>query len=111
MNVNPNLCNNELRKAGLLLIKASELGMDLDCFGEIDMNENTGNVYLWCENHQFSLYIDLGSDTIWACWTDFNNGDEVIIDATNESLYSLDDWVRENMNRTQPYDQENEVTA
>ena len=37
MNMKQNLCNNELRKAGLLLIKALELGMDLDCFGEIDM--------------------------------------------------------------------------
>ena len=96
MEIQKDLCSNELRKAGLLLTKASDLGLDLSCYGEIGVNQSNGNVYLWSENYSFSLFIDLGSDTIWACWTNFDDGDEEIIEATNESLYSLDDWVRDN---------------
>jgi hypothetical protein len=96
MKFQSDLCSNELRKVGLLLQKANDLGLDLDCYGEIGLNKSNGNVYLWSENYHFSLFIDLGSDTIWACWTNYDDGEEEIIDATNESLYTLDDWVREN---------------
>lgn len=99
MEIQKDLCSNELRKVALLITKASELGMDLSSYGELGVNQSNGNVYLWNENYNFSLFIDLGDDTIQACWTNFNNGDEEIIDATNESLYSLEDWVRNNQNK------------
>jgi hypothetical protein len=92
MQIRQNLCNNALRKAGLLIVKASELGMDLSGYGEIGENLNSGNVYLWQEDYPFCLYIGLGSDTIYALWTDNYDGDEVETDIDNMSLDDLIDW-------------------
>jgi hypothetical protein len=92
MEIKQGLCSNALRKVGLLITKASELGMDLDGFGEIAENQSNGNVYLWNDDDSFTLFIDLGSDTIWACWYNFYNGEEEIIDSTNMTLYQIEEW-------------------
>ena len=88
-----NMCSNEVRKAGLLLTKAAELGMDASGYGELGVNLNTGNVYLWLEDYAFALYIGLGSDRIIALWTSFEDDTEEeypLEDCT--SLYTLNDW-------------------
>jgi hypothetical protein len=92
MEIKSNLCSNATRKIGLLITKASELGMDLSGYGFADENTTSGNVYLWIEDYPFTLYIGLGSDTIWALWTNYNNGEEEEIEVDNVSLYQLECW-------------------
>ena len=90
---NSNMCKNEVRKAGLLLVAASELGMNVNGYGELALNYNSGNVYLWLEDYSFSLYIGLGSDRIIACWSSPEDGREEFypLEACT-SLYTLEDW-------------------
>jgi hypothetical protein len=92
---NKNLCSNELRKIALLMTKASDLGMDLSGYGFADMNQNSGNVYLWLEDYPFTLYIGLGSDNIYALWINSDNGDEIETDLDNKSLEDLEEWANE----------------
>ena len=100
------MCSNEVRKMGLLITEASRLGMDLGGYGETGVNQSNGNVYLWLEDYPFSLFIDLGSDDIQACWSDFDSGNEEFIltnkwvDMKNVTM-SLDDlykWCEDNAN-------------
>lgn len=86
--ITDNMCTNEVRKAGLLLTKAAELGMDATGYGELGVNLNTGNVYLWLEDYAFTLYIGLGSDRIHALWTSSEDGTEESI--TLEDCTQLD---------------------
>lgn len=92
MNINENLCSNELRKAALLITEASRLGMSLNSYGNIGVNQGNGNVYLWLEDYPFSLFIDLGDDTIQACWSSFESGCEEIIDVNGQTLLELETW-------------------
>jgi hypothetical protein len=96
MEINQNLCANALRKVALLITKASDIGMDLSGYGQAAENPYSGNVYLWLEDYNFTLYIDLsGDDTITALWTDLDTGDEEITDASDMSLRELEDWAEE----------------
>jgi hypothetical protein len=92
MEIKSNLCSNATRKIGLLITKASELGMDVSGYGFADENQNSGNVYIWLEDYSFTLYIGLGSDTIYALWTNPNDGEEVEIEVQGQSLSDLEDW-------------------
>lgn len=92
MEIKSNLGSNATRKIGMLITKASELGMDISGYGFADENTNSGNVYIWLEDYSFTLYIGLGSDTIYALWTNYNNGDEEIIETDGKSLADLEDW-------------------
>jgi hypothetical protein len=90
---NENMCNNEVRKAGLLLVAASELEMDVSGYGELAVNQNNGNVYLLLEDYSFSLYIDLGSDRIIACWMSSEDGREEFYPLEDcTTLHTLEDW-------------------
>jgi hypothetical protein len=92
MEIAKDLCSNELRKAAILITKASQLGMTLNSYGNIGVNQNNGNVYMWLEEYPFSLFIDLGDDTIQACWSSFESGCEEIIDVNSQTLYELEQW-------------------
>lgn len=92
MEISNKLCNNELRKAALLIAEASRLGMDVSGYGEIGVNQNSGSVYLWLEDYMFSLYIGLGNDEIMACWTNTYNGEEEITETAGLSLDLLNTW-------------------
>lgn len=97
MNINTeNMCSNEIRKIGLLITEASRLDMDLSGYGEIGINQSSGNVYLWLEDYPFSLFIGLGSDELHACWTNSENGDEEFISAKDNSLSDLYQWCEYN---------------
>lgn len=75
------MCSNEIRKAAMLLTKASELGLDLSGSGVVDVNETSGNVYLWLEDSLYSLYIGpSGDDEIWALVSCPNCGEEHEVD-------------------------------
>jgi hypothetical protein len=93
MEINQKLCNNAYRKVALLVTKASDLGMDLSCYGVADENQTSGNVYLWLEDYPFTLYIDLGSDDINACFTDVETGEEeVLFNIADKDLSYLMQW-------------------
>jgi hypothetical protein len=92
MEITSNLCSNATRKIGLLITKASELGMDLSCYGVADENTSSGNVYLWLEDYPFTLYIGLGSDSIYALWTNSNDGEEIEVEIGFMSLFDLQAW-------------------
>ena len=96
MEIKKDLCANAIRKVALLITKASELGMDISTYGEAAENQSNGNVYLWLENYPFTLYIDLGSDDVQACWTNYDNGDEEFIDVDSMTLYQLEEWCKIN---------------
>ena len=95
MEISQELCNNAYRKVALLVTKASDLGMDLSCYGVADENTSSGNVYLWLEDYPFTLYIGLGSDTIYALWTNPNDGEEIEIEVGSISLDDLTQWANE----------------
>lgn len=95
MEIKSNLCSNATRKIALLITKASDLGMDISGYGFADENQTSGNVYLWLEDYQFTLYIGLGDDTIWASWSDPMNGEEEEIEVGNKTLAQLELWVEQ----------------
>ena len=95
MEIKQNLCSNVVRKIGLLITKASDLGMDVGGYGYADENPNSGYTYLWLEDYPFTLYIDLGSDDIQALWTNSYNGEEVEIVVDDMSLDDLYQWAEE----------------
>ena len=95
MEIKSNLSSNPMRKIGLLITKASDLGMDVGGYGHADENQNSGYVYLWLEDYPFTLFIDLGSDDIQALWSNPNDGEEIEISVGNMSLYDLENWAHE----------------
>jgi len=97
MEIKKDLCANAIRKVALLITKASKLGMDISGYGEAAENQSNGNVYLWLENYPFTLFIDLGSDDVQACWTNYNEDDqEEFIDVDSMTLYQLEEWCENN---------------
>jgi hypothetical protein len=92
MEITSNLCSNATRKIGLLITKASELGMNVSGYGMADENQNSGYVYIWLEDYMFTLYIGLGSDDVYALWTDMNDGEETEIEVGSQSLADLESW-------------------
>ena len=95
MEINSNLCSNATRKIALLITKASDLGMDISGYGFADENTSSGNIYLWLENYSFTLFIGLGSDTIYALWTNFNDGEEIEVEIENMSLFDIEHWAQD----------------
>ncbi len=94
MEIKSNLCSNVVRKIALLITKASDLGMDVGGYGFADENTGSGNVYLWLEDYQFTLYIGLGSDEIYASWSDPYDGEEFETEAEGRTLYELELWAQ-----------------
>jgi hypothetical protein len=92
MEIKSNLCSNATRKIGLLITKASDLGMDISGYGVADENQSSGDVYLWLEDYMFTLYIGLGSDDVYALWSNPNDGEKEETDTDNKSLDDLESW-------------------
>ena len=92
MQINENLCNNAYRKIAKLLTKAVDLGMDLTGDGYADENQNSGHVYLFMEEYNFTLFISLGSDEIQALWYSSVDGKEIEIEVGEMSLSDLETW-------------------
>ena len=71
----------ELTKAIYLIQKAKELGMSLDGYGEIAVNQNSGYTYIWSEDYPFTLYMPIDcklcNEDVYVMYTDSYNGDEV----------------------------------
>lgn len=80
----------EIEKASYLILTAKELGMKLDCYGEVSVNPNSGYTYIWLEDYEFTLYMpincDLQREDVYVLFTDFETGEE-----TEESLAEFED--------------------
>ena len=100
MEIKSDLCSNAIRKVALLITKADDLGMRLDGYGYADENKNSGHVYLWLEDYNFTLYIDLGSDDIKALWSSPVDDREEIVSVEGMSYLDIEQW---------SYDLDNEV--
>jgi len=101
MQIDEKLCNNAYRKIALLVTKAVDLGIDLSGHGEASENSTSGCVYLWLEDHPFTLFIGLGADEIQAVWSSPIDGEETIIEVGNMSLESLESWAYKLENQAQ----------
>ena len=95
MEIKSNLRGNAMRKIGILLVYASDIGMSCECYGFADENQSSGNVYLWLEDYPFTLYIGLGEDTVYASWECSSDGHEYNIDASEMTIIDLYNWVRD----------------
>lgn len=95
MEIKTNTCANVTRKMALLILKASDLGMDISGYGFADENTNSGNVYLWLEDYPFTLYIGLGSDEVMATWSDPYDGEEEDTETEGKSLHDLETWAND----------------
>lgn len=83
------MTNWELDKANFLIQTARQLGMDLQSYGEVSVNQNSGYTYLWSEDYSFSLYMpiscDLKREDVYVLWT-AEDGEEI-----EESLFHFED--------------------
>jgi len=74
------MCAWERRKAIFLMGIAEDLGINLNSYGEVAVNNNSGYTYIWVEDYNFSLYMpidcELKKSDVIALWTNSNNGEE-----------------------------------
>ena len=96
MEIKNSLCGNSVRKIGLLITKAADLGMDVGGYGFAGENQNSGNVYIWLEDYPFCLYIALCSDDeIMVNWTNPDDGEEHDISVGTKDLSDIYEWCNE----------------
>lgn len=80
----------ERQKALFIASIAERLGMDTSGYGEMSVNPNSGNVYLWLENYPFTLAMPIHCDLkrsdidVWV-WNS-ENGDEESFTLGNMNL-------------------------
>ena len=70
------MCDWERQKAIFLMSEAEKLDIKLNnnSYGEIAVNQNSGYVYLWIEDYNFSLYMPINCELVktdisalWSC--------------------------------------------
>ncbi len=71
----------ETQKAAFLIVEAAKLGMRVDGYGEVNVNQNSGYTYLWLEDYQFTLYMEINCELerrdIYVMWSDPEDGEEI----------------------------------
>lgn len=71
----------EIEKASYLIITAKQLGMDLQSYGEVAVNQYSGYTYIWLEDYDFTLYMpincELKREDIYVLYTDSETGEEI----------------------------------
>ena len=85
--------NNETLKVCELIDKAIKFQWDHN-YSEVGVNEHNGNVYIYNEMIPYTLFIDLSND-LMACKTDYETGEEDIIEGDNMSLHDLETWANQ----------------
>jgi len=85
------------RQKGMYLIQTAEqLGMDIDGYGELGVNPNSGYTYIWLEDYNFSLYMPINCDLIrqdvYALYSSPETGIEYEIELHYASLEDLEQW-------------------
>lgn len=70
----------EIEKGAYLTLTAKSLGMDLQSYGELSVNEYSGHTYLWLEDYEFTLYMpincELKREDVYVLYTDMETGEE-----------------------------------
>lgn len=89
----------EQERAIYLIRHALRLDMDISGYGEVGVNESTGNIYIWIEDYNFSLYMgpesDLIIEDIYAVWSDPYNGMEEEMELKKTTrLIDIEEWAR-----------------
>jgi hypothetical protein len=86
----------ERQKACFLIEIAEKLGMNLDSYGEVAVNQTSGYTYLWSEDYNFSLYMpitcELIQEDVYALWTNSNDGEERETSIKDMDLKDIEDW-------------------
>jgi len=84
------MTNWELDKANFIIQQARAIGMDMNGYGEVSVNQNSGYVYLWAEDYPFTLYMpiscELNKESVFVLWTNPEDGEEI-----DESLVEFED--------------------
>jgi hypothetical protein len=98
------MCGWERQKAMFLIQIAEQLGMDIDGYGQIGVNNNSGYTYLWLEDYSFTLYMpincDLKKTDVSALWTNPEDGEEIEFDLKpNTDLDDLEKWANDLYNQ------------
>ncbi len=94
MEMSNKMSNNETRKAALLITEASRLGRDVSGYGMCDVNSSSGNVYLWLEDYQVTLFIGCcDGDDVRYNWSCGYCGAEFEFDGELPSENELEEWV------------------
>ena len=92
------MCDWERKKAIYLLgIAENHLGMDCSGYGDLAVNENSGNTYLWLEDYSFCLYLPINCDLrisdIRVCYSDTYDGEESIKDLSEfANVREIERW-------------------
>ncbi len=94
------MTNWECQKAAFLILQAAELGMQVDGYGDLNINPNSGYTYLWLDDYSFTLYMeincDLVKDDIYVLWSNPEDGEEIEERLTNfNNLKEIYEWVQE----------------
>jgi hypothetical protein len=92
MELNSKLTSNEMRKATRLMHHAMALDMDLSGYGMLDVNQTSGNVYLWVEDYNFCLYLPVVSSPVMVCYSCPQDGEETTRRAP-KSMAVLNKWL------------------
>jgi hypothetical protein len=79
-----NMSQKQLINVGRLLVKAGQLDWNIDgAMTQIGYNTIHGNTFIWCEDEQYSLFINDYDSTIKALYTCFYDGEETTRSAQN----------------------------
>ena len=95
----------EREKAVFLMdIAENRLNLDLEGYGELGLNENSGNVYLWLEDTPFTLFMPINCELklkdVWVMAINNETGEEFERDILSEyggteARETLAKWARE----------------
>ena len=87
---------NEQRKAVKLLQTAIDLGLLLDEYIEVGVNQYSGHTWLMHYDFSFVLYIPIGGDDIWVMTTDNMTGEEFEeqLDIIGYNTDKIEEWAR-----------------
>jgi hypothetical protein len=88
----------EIQKAAFLIQEAAKLGMRVDGYGEVNVNQNSGYTYLWLEDYQFTLYMEINCELerkdIYVSWYNPEDGNEIEERLTNfRDITDIYKWV------------------
>lgn len=93
------MCKWEREKAIYLMGVAEDLGLDTSGYGELAVNQNLGNTYLWLEDSPVTLYLPITceltkSDVQCSVYCP-ECGQDVDIDLGENSLKDLEEWAND----------------
>lgn len=93
----------EIEKGSYLILTAKELGMNLNSYGQVSVNEYSGYTYIWLEDYEFTLYMPINCNLIredvYVLYTDMETGqehDESLIQFS--TLKDIKEWIKDIQN-------------